>query len=50
MPGKQAELEAEAVTHVPTLRALDLATHTPATVLRAPDGTLLEHFEWVSTY
>ncbi len=46
-PGKQAELEAETVAHVPTLRALGLATHTPATVLRAPDGTLLEHFEWV---
>ena len=45
--GKQAELEAEMVEHVPTLRRLGLATDAPARALRAPDGTIVESFEWV---
>ncbi len=45
--GKQAELEAEMVDHVPLLRRLGLATDYPSAVLRAPDGTIIEHFEWV---
>lgn len=47
-PGKQAELEAEMVRHVPLLRKLGLATDAPARVLRAPDGTIVESFEWES--
>jgi quinol monooxygenase YgiN len=36
-------------THVPQLRALGLATATPATLLRSKhDGTLLEIFDWQS--
>lgn len=45
--GKAAELEAEVVNHVPALRELGLATDTPSAVLRAHDGTIIEHFEWV---
>ena len=46
-PDMQAALEAEMVGHVPLLRRLGLATTTPSLVLRAPDGSILEHFEWV---
>jgi hypothetical protein len=46
-PGMQAALEEEMVDHVPLLRRLGLATTTPSLVLRAPDGSILEHFEWV---
>lgn len=45
--GKQAELEAEVADHVPLLRRIGLATERPSMVLRAPDGTIIEHFEWV---
>lgn len=45
--GRAADLEAEVVAHVPTLRGLGLATDVPSVVLRAGDGTLIEHFEWV---
>ena len=45
--GKQAELAAEMVDHVPLLRRLGLATARPSLVLRASDGTLIEHFEWL---
>jgi len=44
--GQQAALEAEMVDHVPLLRRLQLATDTPSRVLRASDGTIIEHFEW----
>ncbi len=47
-PGADEALLAEVERHVPLLRSLGLATATPSLVLRAPDGTLLEHFEWVS--
>ncbi len=40
-------LAAEMVDHVPLLRRLGLATPTPSLVLRAPDCSMLEHFEWV---
>ncbi len=46
--GQQSALEAEMITHVPLLRRLRLATETPSLVLRADDGTILEHFEWAS--
>jgi len=44
--GKQNELEAEMIEHVPLLRRLGLATDTASQVLRAPDGTVMELFEW----
>ncbi|MGA9279164.1 hypothetical protein [Ilumatobacter sp.] len=46
-PGMQGALDAEMVGHVPLLRRLGLATAMPSTVLRAGDGSILEHFEWV---
>lgn len=48
LPGHEAELRTEVADHVPLLRRLGLATDRPAVVLAAPDGTLVEHFEWVS--
>lgn len=48
-PGKQTELETEVAAHVATLRRLGLATDAVSTALRAADGTILEHFEWVSS-
>lgn len=47
-PGTSDQLLSETRAHVPLLRALGLATDTPSLVLRAPDGSLLEHFEWLS--
>ncbi|MEZ5225221.1 MAG: hypothetical protein R2710_00700 [Acidimicrobiales bacterium] len=47
-PGGQEALEAEVLDHVPLLRRIGLATDTPSLVLRAPDGTIIEHFEWAS--
>jgi hypothetical protein len=46
-PNRAGDLAAEMVDHVPLLRRLGLATARPSTVLRAPDGTIVEHFEWV---
>ena len=45
--GRKGDLEQEVANHVPELRRLGLATDAPATALRATDGTILEHFEWV---
>jgi len=45
--GKKQDLEFEMVDHVPLLRRLGLATDTTSLVLRSPDGTIVEHFEWV---
>jgi len=45
-PGKEAELRALVVEHVPYLRRLGLATDRPETMMRAKDGTLIEVFEW----
>ena len=42
------QLLAETRDHLPLLRSLGLATDRPSLVLRAPDGSLLEQFEWVS--
>ena len=47
-PGREAMLVAETERHVPLLRELGLATDSPSLVLRASDGSLVEHFEWVS--
>lgn len=46
--GRQADLEAETARHVPLLRSLGFATDAPARALRAPDGTIVESFEWES--
>jgi len=45
--GREADLAAEMVDHVSSLRRLGLATDAVSTVLRATDGTLVELFEWV---
>lgn len=45
-PGRHDDLVAEMVDHVPLLRRLGLATDAPSIVLRAPDGTVVELFEW----
>ena len=44
--GRESDLEAEMVDHVPLLRRLGLATETESKVLRAPDRTIIELFEW----
>lgn len=46
-PGMDAALREIISTHVPTLRAIGLATARPAILLRAADGAYLEIFEWV---
>ena len=48
MPGKELELLELVRGHVPALRAQGLATDRPATAMRAPDGTIVEVFEWRS--
>lgn len=44
--GRDEELAAEMVDHVPLLRRLGLATDARSIVLRAPGGALVELFEW----
>ena len=46
--GREADLVALVRRHVPRLRELGLATDAPAIVTRAPDGTIVEVFEWAS--
>lgn len=46
--GRESELDLELAGHAPLLRRLGLATDAPSTVLRAPDGTIVEQFEWRS--
>lgn len=46
-PGKEEALATEIALHLPLLRQLGLATDAPSLVLRASDGCMLEHFEWV---
>jgi hypothetical protein len=46
--GKENELETLVERHVPVLRAEQLVTERPATVMRAKDGTMVEVFEWNS--
>ncbi len=48
-PGMGEALATEIEQHVPILRRLGLATETPSLVLRASDGSMLEHFEWVDS-
>src|SRR5262245_60336583 len=47
-PGQEAELLACVRDHLPILRAEGLVTELEALVLRAPDGAILEIFEWKS--
>lgn len=44
----EEDLLSETRAHVPLLRSLGLATDRPSLVLRAPDGSLVEYFEWAS--
>jgi hypothetical protein len=46
--GKEAELLGCVRSHMPVLRAEDLVTEQEAVVLRAPDGAIVEIFEWKS--
>ncbi len=45
-PGMDAAAREIISTHVPTLRSLGFVTSRPVTLLRAPDGSYLEIFEW----
>ncbi len=47
-PDKDAELMGCVRDHMDVLRKEGLATHRPAVVMRAKDGSVLEIFEWVS--
>jgi hypothetical protein len=47
-PGMDARLAELVRAHVPSLRALGLATDRPALAMKAADGTIVEVFEWVS--
>jgi quinol monooxygenase YgiN len=48
-PGKEHELAAAVQKHLHVLRAEELVTEQPPSVMRASDGTLLEVFEWRSS-
>ncbi len=47
-PGQEAELLACVREHHPILRREGLVTGREVTVLRAPDGVIVEIFEWKS--
>ena len=47
-PGQEAALSALVAEHVPSLRALGLATHRAPVLMQAGDGTVVEVFEWSS--
>jgi quinol monooxygenase YgiN len=47
-PGKADHLLAAVRKHLQVLRAEDLVTDRPASVMRAADGTVVEVFEWRS--
>ena len=47
-PGKAEALKALTKTHVPRLRAENLATEREPFILEAADGTIVEVFEWLS--
>ena len=47
-PGKEAELLELVRQRVPTLRAEDLVTDRPPTIMRSRDGTIIEVSEWKS--
>jgi hypothetical protein len=45
-PGKEADLLALTLEHVPLLRDLGMATDRPHVIATAGDGTVVEVFEW----
>jgi hypothetical protein len=47
-PGKEPQLLDAVRKHLHVLRAEELATDHPASVMRAGDGTIVEVFEWRS--
>jgi hypothetical protein len=47
-PGKEGELEALIVTHLPILRAEGLVSDRESIIMRSQDGTIIEVFEWKS--
>jgi hypothetical protein len=47
-PGKEAELLALTLEHVPYLRSLGFVTERAHVVATAKDGTIVEVFEWVA--
>jgi quinol monooxygenase YgiN len=47
-PGKEAHLLEAVRKHLNVLRAEQLVTDHPASVMRAADGTIVEVFEWRS--
>lgn len=47
-PGKDDELLALMKTHLPTLRAENLVGDGPSLCGRAPDGAIVEVFQWKS--
>ncbi len=47
-PGMAEQLMAAVRKHLRVLRAEELVTDRPASVMRAGDGTILEVFEWRS--
>ncbi|GGX69935.1 hypothetical protein [Saccharospirillum salsuginis] len=47
-PGKSAELQALAKTHLSILKAEQLVTDRDSILMRAEDGTVVEVFEWRS--
>lgn len=46
-PGKEAELRALTLEHVPYLRSIGVVTERAHIVASAGDGTMVEVFEWV---
>jgi len=47
-PGKEQQLLAVVKKHLQVLRAEQLVTDHPASVMRAADGSIVEVFEWRS--
>ncbi len=45
-PGKEAELMALTLEHVPYLQKEGMATSRPHIIAKAGDGTIVEVFEW----
>ena len=45
-PGREAELLALTLEHVPTLRGLGLATERPTLAMHSKEGVIIEVFEW----
>jgi hypothetical protein len=47
-PGKEAALKELIKTHLPRLKAQDLVRDKESYIMEAPDGTIVEVFEWLS--